>query len=247
MASAASPGGGPSLREIGACGTAPPRHACASLRRASLPLAGEGEGNSQRCAARIFAKRRRVRLPSHLARRPRRNPRARGTPGSRGTHGPWHLAAPRRPGREPGQCPGQPGAAAKSERGAANRKSAEPSASRARCLIGLLRRTPGGLTFQAPSPFSFGCSTCPPLSGPSSTWRSVPRYGAASDGPRVMRGWRIGTLRLGPPRADLRTRRAATAPIGPGVPAPIPEVLAAHLRRRLRPSPHLSALERALG
>src|SRR5947208_13143079 len=39
-----------------ACGTAPPRRACASLRRASLPLAEEGEGNSQRYAARFFAK-----------------------------------------------------------------------------------------------------------------------------------------------------------------------------------------------
>ena len=62
-----------------------------------------------------------------------------------------------------------------------------------------------------------------------------------------MRGWRIGTLRLGPPRADLRIRRAATAPIGPGVPAPIPEVWQRISAAALRPSPHLSALERALG
>src|SRR5207247_5560615 len=33
------------------------------------------------------------------------------------------------------------------------RKSAVSPASRARCLIGLLRMAPGGLTFQAPSPF----------------------------------------------------------------------------------------------
>src|SRR5207302_895041 len=45
--------GDPSFREIGACGTAPPRRACASLRRATLPLQGRVK-SSQRCASRIF-------------------------------------------------------------------------------------------------------------------------------------------------------------------------------------------------
>jgi hypothetical protein len=45
-------------------------------------------------------------------------------------------------------------------------------------FVGLLRMTPGGLTFQVPSPFDRGSSTYPPL---------------------VTRGWRFGTMRLGPP------------------------------------------------
>src|SRR5438105_2972863 len=49
---------------------------------------------------------------------------------SRGTHGPRHLAAPGRPGGEPDlKCE-------------TNRKSAVATASRARCLLGLLRNTP---------------------------------------------------------------------------------------------------------
>ena len=252
VASAASPGGGPSLREIGACGTAPPRHACASLRRASLPLAGEGEGNSQRCAARIFAKRRRVRLPSHLARRPRRNPRARGTPGSRGTHGPWHLAAPRRPGREPGlpalealrKLPAGPGNFTES----CHRKSAVSPASRARCLIGLLRMTPGGLTFQAPSPF-------PIARGPAPTHRlrsrpMRPRNDGANASAVISRGAR-----------RARRDHAAWAAVAdaacvchghrtnrPGCLRSDPEACAgASPPPPLRPSPRFERLERALG
>ncbi len=64
----------------------------------------------------------------------------------------------------------------------------------------------------------------------------------------VTRGRRIGTSRLGPPRRALRTPATATAPANPGLVGPFqPE----EARRRISsavspPSPHLSALERAL-
>src|SRR4051812_12381774 len=70
--------------------------------------------------------------------------------------------------------------------------------------------TPGGLTFQAPS-----------HSGPAPTHRceasAMPdgRHRRTASPPRapVIRGWRSGTMRLGPPPGEcaLRTRLEATA------------------------------------
>ena len=229
------PGWGPSSREIGACGTAPPRRACASLRRGVPPLRGPD-----------FCHRRRARLPSHLARRPRRNPRARGTPGSRWTHGPWRLAAPRRPGREPGQCPGLTGRGSDARRGAADRKSTEPSASRARCLIGLLRRTPGGLTFQAPCPFyrvqrlPTAVGTEQHLAVGSAVRRCIRRStGDARLAHRDPAAWAAARGVANPPRGHRPDR--------PGCPRNRPWRPWQRISAALQPSPHLSALERALG
>ena len=80
-----------------ACGTAPPRRACASLRRASLPLAEEGEGNSQRYAARFFAKKAPdPPFPSNHSRL--RLERIRGRAGRRGREGPTDLGTSRHQG-----------------------------------------------------------------------------------------------------------------------------------------------------
>lgn len=57
--------------------------------------------------------------------------RARGTPGSSGTHGPWRLAVPGQSGNKTASPP-------------------QPSASRARCLSGLLRMIPGGRPVRLP-------------------------------------------------------------------------------------------------
>src|SRR3954453_23218766 len=105
--------------------------------------------------------------------------------------------------------------------------------------------TPGGLTFQA-TPRRRALAY-PPLSGPGSTWRSVPRYGAVSDrstgdarlAHRDHAAWAAGTaLRAS---AGHRTNRPRVSP------RPVREALTAYLRGRLPPSPHSSALERALG
>ncbi len=90
--------------------------------------------NSQRSAARILYRPRAGRSPD---RRPRKEPRARGTP--RGPGGPAGLDASRHRGLS------------KSD----NRKSAKPKASRARCLLGLLRLAPGGLTVSGNPTSSF--------------------------------------------------------------------------------------------
>lgn len=98
-----------------------------------------------------------------------------------------------------------------------NETSASPPAlpaSRARRFFGLLRRTPGGLTVS-------GAGRCrpgafPPLKGLAAS----PSYGARACGGHipVARGWRAGTLRLGPRR---RVGRASLRPCGPlAAPAP---------------------------
>ena len=134
--------------------------------------------------------------------RPSKNMRARGTPGPSRTHGPQRLAAPWRPGREPGLLSSLP---------QVRHISSVPRA----VFRGLLRTTPGGLTFQAPSPFRIfsGSSAYPPL------W-DLAKESAGELRPRtcrprpVMRGWRIGTVRLGPPRFGCTSSHpcAATAP-----------------------------------
>ena len=121
-------------------------------------------------------------------------------PGSQRTHGPRHLAAPGGPER-----PGQSGS------------TASPPVPRhpARGVLGLLRVTPGGLTFQVLSPFHM-------FRGPKLTHRcgNRPLRGGMAPPTRqsscpVTRGERAGTTRLGPPSRALRSApRRATAPTG---------------------------------
>ena len=108
-------------------------------------------------------------------------------------------------------------------------------------FLGLLRRTSGGLTFQAPSPFSFGCSACPPLSGPrqrlavgSAVRRCIRRSsGDARLAHRDPAAWAAARGLANPPRGHRPNR--------PGCPRSEPRGLAAHLRRR---PPAVPALER---
>ena len=74
--------------------------------------------------------------------------------------------------------------------------------------------TPGGLTFQAPPPSQvFGAQR---LSTAMGSAEAVPARRQTNRSHRVplMRGWRIGTPRLRPPRPGVRlgTQSAATAP-----------------------------------
>jgi len=78
-------------------------------------------------------------------------------------------------------------------------KSATSPASRARCLIGLLRTAPGGQTFQART-LSSGDRRLPTAIGAPAHLNGRHRlYGVRPTGPRVTRSRRAGTVQLQPP------------------------------------------------
>ena len=89
------------------------------------------------------------------------------------------------------------------------RKSARPKASRARCLIGLLRAAPGGLTFQAP-PLSTA-KAYPPLRDQVIAGAPVTGAGNAITGPRDVRE---GT----PGQRGLNRRREKSCAASPTLP-----------------------------
>ena len=149
-----------------------------------------------------FFARRRVRLSSNSIRRPNEGARdAKGPGASKFTPnaqtkmlGPTGLDASRHRGVSKPNC----------------RKSAKPKASRARCLIGLLRTAPGGWTFQAlPLP---GVERLSTAVGPRRAWLPVTgRRHPPSRGP-----WRTagapGRLRLRPPGAPTASPMQAYSP-----------------------------------
>ena len=138
----------------------------------------------------------RLALRSSLAQIPHSLPRSRGAFRVRALAGSVRLgekiqgrAGRREPqptrGPRPLAKPGQSGASRKTPLAVEPcRKSAASRSVPRAVFVGLLRRTPGGLTFQAPPPFHWsGIRAYPPLAGPRGAWRSVPLYGARPIGP----------------------------------------------------------------
>ena len=170
--------------------------------------------------------------------------RARGTPGSRWTHGPQSLAASRRPGRVPGEWAFRPVLPAYRRQ---RRKSA--------------------VTFGVPRAVFEACSVWPPVDRlfrrrPLFPFLGVQRLSTAvgigrcerSRTPRthppsypVARSRRAGTARLGPPRRMVRATRHGHRTNLTGLPRSGPaDRGGASPPPPLRPSPRSSALERAL-
>ena len=120
----------------------------------------------------------------------------------------------------------------------ASRKSARPKASRARCLVGLLRVAPGGLSFQALLLSQRqGLST---TTGPDPCRLSCDRHRQDHHCGPATCGRHAGTARLEPPGGES-TRRISGAPVPrPPLPAPRLETLIRHPSATGRDGRHIS-------
>jgi hypothetical protein len=100
-----------------------------------------------------------------------------------------------------------------------------PEASRARCLLGLLRIAPGGRTFQAPprSKVRRLSTALVPKRCPA----RLTVLAAIVSGACVACGWHAGTKRLGPPEGKV-SAASPTPPPRPPLPAPRLETLIRH-------------------
>ena len=140
-------------------------------------------GGIRRAASPVFFDRRRVR------RSPSRTPKNK--KGARDASGPGAFEFTQ---NAQTKMLGPTGLDASRHRGMSSpdsRKSASPSASRARCLLGLFRNAPGGLTLSGA--FPHGKAAYPPLLQPKWCPARLTMPAATVSGVAVVRGKRAGT------------------------------------------------------
>ena len=139
----------PGMTKYGACALRFFVFTCQTAKAARARLAGFAQGKCDR--------------PVSLRRRVRRRPvgrsaapgeRTEGARDARGPRGPAGLDASRHRGLSKSLSPRPHPGLGKRQR--QSRKSAKPRASRARCLIGLLRTVPGGRPFVTQSRRTYG-------------------------------------------------------------------------------------------